>query len=140
VRLPGDRSASLRAALRQVSGDGDELSDEFALLHRLATPTSLDRSIGDDQGNELVDLIADQGPGPEHELLEDEHRQWLRELLGTLDPRARSAVEQRFGFVDGRKRSYREVGDDLGITAEAARRLVKRSVATVRHRALASDY
>ena len=140
VRLPGDRSASLRAALRQVSGDGDELSDEFALLHRLATPTSLDRSIGDDQGNELVDLIADQGPGPEHELLEDEHRQWLRELLGTLDPRARSAVEQRFGFVDGRKRSYREVGDDLGITAEAARRLVKRSVATVRHRALASNY
>ena len=27
VRLPGDRSASLRAALRQVSGDGDELDE-----------------------------------------------------------------------------------------------------------------
>src|SRR4029453_12964364 len=27
VRLPGDRSASLRAALRQVAGDGEELDD-----------------------------------------------------------------------------------------------------------------
>ena len=43
VRLPGDRSASLRAALRQVSGDGDELDDENARLHRLSTPVSLDR-------------------------------------------------------------------------------------------------
>ena len=59
VRLPGDRSASLRAALRQVSGDGDELDDEHARLHRLTTPTSLDRTIGDDDGNELVDLLAD---------------------------------------------------------------------------------
>jgi len=40
VRLPGDRSASLRAALRQASGDGEELDDENARLYRLTTPTS----------------------------------------------------------------------------------------------------
>ena len=34
--------------------------------------------------------------------------------------------------MDGRKRSYREVGEDLGVTAEAARRLVKRAVNAVR--------
>lgn len=140
VRLPGDRSASLRAALRQVAGDGDELSDEHARLHRLATPTSLDRTVGDDDSNELVDMLADQTPGPEHRLLDDEHREWLHDLLQVLDPRARSAVEQRFGFIDGRKRSYREVGDDLGITAEAARRLVKRSISTVRSRAVTAAY
>src|SRR5712691_12989843 len=33
VRLPGDRSASLRAALRQASGDGEELDAESARLH-----------------------------------------------------------------------------------------------------------
>ena len=49
-------------------------------------------------------------------------------LLDVLDTRARYAVEQRFGLHDGRKRSYREVGEDLGVTAEAARRLVKRAV------------
>jgi RNA polymerase primary sigma factor len=56
-------------------------------------------------------------------------------LLDVLDKRARYAVEQRFGIGDGRKRSYREVGEDLGVTAEAARRLVKRAVNTVRDRA-----
>jgi RNA polymerase primary sigma factor len=137
VRLPGDRSASLRAALRQVSGDGDELDDENARLYRLTTPTSLDRTVGDDDGSELIDLIADDKPGPESMLEVSEEQRQLGDLLGVLDDRARFAVEQRFGLSDGRRRSYREVGDDLGVTAEAARRLVKRAVHAVREEALA---
>ncbi|MGI9578339.1 MAG: sigma-70 family RNA polymerase sigma factor [Microthrixaceae bacterium] len=138
VRLPGDRSASLRSALRTVSGDGDELDDEHARLHRLTTPTSLDRTVGDDDSNELVDLIADSKPGPEAITLDAEHEEWLHGLLDVLDPRARTAVEQRFGLADGRRRSYREVGEELGVTAEAARRLVKRAVVAVRDSAMAT--
>jgi RNA polymerase primary sigma factor len=138
VRLPGDRSASLRSALRTVAGDGDELDDEHARLHRLTTPTSLDRTVGDDDSNELVDLIADAKPGPEAMTLDAEHEAWLHGLLDVLDPRARNAVEQRFGLSDGRRRSYREVGEELGVTAEAARRLVKRAVNAVRDNALAT--
>ena len=139
VRLPGDRSAALRSALRAVSGDGDELDDENARLHRLSTPTSLDRTVGDDDSNELVDLLADEAnPSPESQLIDSEHSEWLHGLLDVLDPRARSAVEQRFGMVDGTRHSYREVGEDLGMTAEAARRLVKRAVNTVREQALAT--
>ena len=135
VRLPGDRSASLRAALRQVSGDGDELDDEHARLHRLTTPTSLDRTIGDDDSNELVDLLPDANPGPEQVVIGRAEEQMVTDLLGVLDARARYAVEQRFGLRDGRKRSYREVGEELGVTAEAARRLVKRAVNLVREQA-----
>jgi RNA polymerase primary sigma factor len=136
VRLPGDRSASLRAALRQVSGDGDELDDEHARLHRLTTPTSLDRTIGDDDSNELIDLLADEStPSPEQQVMSQVEEQMITDLLGVLDSRARYAVEQRFGLHDGRKRSYREVGEELGVTAEAARRLVKRAVTAVREQA-----
>ena len=135
VRLPGDRSASLRAALRQVSGDGDELDDEHARLHRLTTPTSLDRTIGDDDSNELIDLLPDTHPGPEQEVLARVEEQMVNDLLSVLEPRAKYAVEQRFGLQDGRKRSYREVGEELGVTAEAARRLVKRAVSAVRDQA-----
>ena len=137
VRLPGDRSASLRAALRQVAGDGEELDDENARLYRLTTPTSLDRPVGDDDGSELVDLLAADVPTPEQVLVDREEEQDLHDLLGVLDSRARYAVEQRFGLTDGRKRSYREVGEELGVTAEAARRLVKRAVEAVREEALA---
>src|SRR3954469_11215447 len=137
VRLPGDRSASLRAALRQGSGDGDELDAEHARLHRLATPTSLDRVVGDDDGSELVDLLADDNPGPEELTLASEEDRMVTSLLDVLDGRARFAVEQRFGLHDGRKRSYREVGEELGVTAEAARRMVKRAVNAVRNEAAA---
>jgi RNA polymerase primary sigma factor len=136
VRLPGDRSASLRAALRQASGDGEELDDESARLYRLTTPTSLDRPVGDDDGSELVDLLAADVPTPEQVLLDREDEATLNDLLDVLDTRARYAVEQRFGLTDGRKRSYREVGEELGVTAEAARRLVKRAVDAVREEAV----
>ena len=135
VRLPGDRSASLRAALRAVSGNGDELDEEHARLHRLTTPTSLDRTIGDDDSNELVDLLPDAAPGPELEVMAIAENEMATRLLDVLDSRARYAVEQRFGLHDGRKRSCREVGEELGVTTEAARRLVKRAVNTVRERA-----
>ena len=55
----------------------------------------------------------------------------LDELLGTLDERARYAVEARFGLLDGERKSFREVGESLGVTAEAARRLVSRAVASL---------
>ena len=140
VRLPGDRSASLRAALRQVSGDGDELDDEHARLHRLTTPTSLDRTIGDDDSNELIDLLPDANPGPELEVLDKAEKEMVTGLLDILeDERAKRAVAQRFGLLDGRKRSYREVGEELGVTAEAARRLVKRAIIRVREYAEAHN-
>jgi RNA polymerase primary sigma factor len=135
IRLPGDRSAGLRAALRQVAGDGDELDDELARLHRLTTPTSLDRTIGDDDSNELIDLLPDANPGPETLVLARAEENEVTSLLDVLEPRAKYAVEQRFGLQDGRRRSYREVGEELGVTAEAARRLVKRAVNTVREEA-----
>ena len=135
VRLPGDRSAGLRAALRASSGDADQLDDENADLHRLTTPTSLDRTVGAEDGNELVDLLADSNPGPESMVIAQAEDDMIHDLLSVLEPRAKYAVEQRFGLSDGRRRSYREVGEELGVTAEAARRLVKRAVTTVRDHA-----
>src|SRR5918997_1100724 len=128
VRLPSERSAQLRAALRDVSGEGDDLDADLANLHRLATPTSLDRTVGDDGEQELVDLLPDAVAGPEQIVVDAMHTEQVTGLLDNLEPRARVAVEQRFGLVDGQRRSFREVGESLGVTAEAARRIVKRAV------------
>jgi RNA polymerase primary sigma factor len=132
IRIPGDRSANLRAALREVAGSGGELAPELSRLHRLTTPTSLDRTIGDDDSNELGDLIADDGPSPESVLVAREQEGTTTSMLDILDARARYAVERRFGLADDEKHSFREVGEELGITPEAARRLVKRAIARVR--------
>jgi RNA polymerase primary sigma factor len=128
VRLPSERSAQLRAALRAVSGEGDDLDAELAHLHRLATPTSLDRTVGDDGDQELVDLLPDAVPGPEAIVMNAMEEEMVTSLLDRLEPRARTAVEHRFGLHDGQTHSFREVGEVLGVTAEAARRIVKRAV------------
>jgi RNA polymerase primary sigma factor len=132
IRIPGDRSASLRAALRQASGDGETLDQGNAELHRLTTPVSLDKTVGDDGDATLGDLMANGDPTPEDAVMVGVESDLLDELLGTLDPRARYAVEARFGLLDGERRSFREVGESLGVTAEAARRLVSRAVAGLR--------
>ena len=173
VRLPNRRSASLRAALRQVNEDGDELDNVHARLYRLTHPTSLDRIIGgyddeepfrrliaadsevgdsmdlidlflrlrdrnsgrdleDDDSVEAIDLLSEVVPGPEVEVMAKAEEEMVIGLLDILDDRAKHAVRQRFGLIDGRKRSYREVGEEFGVTAEAARRLVKRAIKQVR--------
>jgi RNA polymerase primary sigma factor len=128
VRLPGDRSAELRAALRANGGSQDDLDADLAALHRLATPTSIDRPIGDGDGSELGDLLADHVAGPEQVVVDRIHTDTVVGLLERLEPRARRAVQLRLGLEDGRRRSLREVGDDIGISAEAARRMVDRAL------------
>ena len=132
IRIPGDRSASLRAALRQASGDGETLDVGNAELHRLTTPVSLDKTVGDDGDATLGDLMANGQGTPEDAVMAMVDTELLNELLGTLDDRARYAVEARFGLIDGERKSFREVGEDLGVTAEAARRLVSRAVEGLR--------
>ncbi|MFM2047192.1 MAG: polymerase sigma factor HrdD [Actinomycetota bacterium] len=128
IRIPGDRSASLRAALRQSSGDGETLDASNAELHRLTTPVSLDKTVGDDGDATLGDLMPNGQGTPEDAVMDLVESELLEELLGTLEPRARKAVEKRFGLYDGEKQSFREIGEELGVTAEAARRLVSRAV------------
>ena len=111
IRIPGDRSASLRAALRQASGDGETLDQANAELHRLTTPVSLDKTVGDDGDATLGDLMANGDGTPEDHVMTMVDSDLLDELLGTLDARARYAVEARFGLLDGERKSFREVGE-----------------------------
>ena len=135
IRLPGERAASLRAAVRQASGGGEELDSEHALLNRLTSLTSLNATVGDDNNSELVDLQPDTGPGPEDLVLAADRIGTLAELLDVLDDRSRFALEMRYGLIDGQKHSYREIGEVLGLTSEAIRRIIGRSLDSVRARA-----
>ena len=135
IRLPGERAASLRAAVRRASGGGGELDSEHALLHRLTSPTSLNATVGDDNSSELVDLQPDTSPGPEDLALASDRMATLGDLLEVLDDRSRFALEMRYGLIDGEKHSYREIGEALGLTSEAIRRIIGRSLESVRDQA-----
>jgi len=132
IRIPGDRSAQLRSTLRQVGGDADQLDAASAELHRLTSNVSLDKNVGDDGDASLGDLIANTDASPEDIVMAGVDGELLDELLGILDPRSRYAVESRFGLIDGEKHSFREIGEHLGVTSEAARRLMNRALDSLR--------
>ncbi|HEU4842066.1 MAG TPA: sigma-70 family RNA polymerase sigma factor, partial [Ilumatobacteraceae bacterium] len=132
IRIPGDRAAALRSALRQAGGDAETLDAYNAELHLLTSTASLDKTIGEDGDATLGDLLPDDQLSPEDIVLAGVDGELVDELLESLDPRARFAVEARFGLLDGERKSFREVGQELHITAEAARRLVNRALATLR--------
>ena len=134
VRLPGERAANLRTALRNTA-DTDDLSAEHARMLRLTTPTSLDQPIGDEPGDTLIDMIASQDPGPEAEAMSNAELRLVMGLLDALTPRMRLSVELRFGLRNGNGISYREVGEVLGITGEAARRTVRAAINILRTQA-----
>ena len=122
IRIPGDQSARLRAALRETFGDWETLDPLSAELHRLTRP----------QYRPEMDSLERKDEIREDEVMAMVDTELLDELLGTLDSRARYAVEARFGLLDGERKSFREVGEHLGVTAEAARRLVSRAVSCVK--------
>ena len=100
IRIPGDRSASLRAALRQASGDGETLDPQNAELHRLTTPVSLDKTVGDDGDATLGDLMANDDITPEDARdVAGRERPARRAPRTRSTPRARFAVEARFGLA-----------------------------------------
>jgi RNA polymerase primary sigma factor len=76
--------------------------------------------------------MANSDPSPEDVVMAEVDSNLLGELMSTLEGRARFAVESRFGLLDGERRTFREIGQSLGITAEAARRLVNRALEGLR--------
>src|SRR3954452_11603650 len=106
IRIPGDRAATLRSALRQAGGDVDTLDAFNAELHLLTSTASLDKSIGDDGDATLGDLLADDEISPEDVVMSGVETELIEEMLGGLDERARYAVEARFGLLDGERHSF----------------------------------
>ncbi len=96
-------------------------------------PVSLETPIGDDEENELGQLIADPDaavPGDEaaRSLMRDD----LDELLAELRPRERRIIQLRFGLSDGHQRTLEEIGKRLGISRERVREVERSALIRLR--------
>ena len=123
----------MRAELRASHGDGEQLTTESAELHRLSTPVSLNKKVGDDGDAELGDLMITSADLPEDSVFAAIDSELLERLVDTLpSKRSRRAIRLRFGLETGEPMPYSKVGEHFGVTAEAARRLVSRAIAELR--------
>lgn len=87
---------------------------------------SLDQPAG--EHGELSDLFADEAAEDPFEAAVDAMRHaGVRRGLAALPERERRVLELRFGF-DGDERTLAEVGRELGLTRERARKLETRAL------------
>ena len=96
--------------------------------------------IDSDEGNSLSEMIADQqGPSPDQGLLDASNGPLVQSLLEKLEPRQQRILELRFG-LDGdseEPRTYKEIGQIIGLTRERVRQLEKLALASLK--SLAED-
>jgi len=104
-----------------------DLAHIIACKQLAVEPLRLDAPIGD-QTN-LGDMLADpHAISPEDLVVDSMARAELHALMeNSLSDRELEMVASRYQFA-GRKLSYREIGEDTGVTAEAARRFHKRTM------------
>ena len=87
-------------------------------------------------GNELLlsDVLSCDDESVYKRLEGEEDAKIIREALASLDERERIIIELRFGLVDGKEKTQKEVAETLGISQSYISRLEKKIIANLREK------
>jgi RNA polymerase nonessential primary-like sigma factor len=103
---------------------------ECLLLNRHSV--SLDMQVGSQQDILLQDLIEDNRPSPESQLVKESEYQDVKDLLSCLSPQQQEVLTLRFGLVDGHEQSLAQISKYLGISRERVRQIEKKALTYLR--------
>ncbi len=91
----------------------------------------------------LINAIFGCGYSPGREFLKDNDlheqvdgqtlRETIYSLLDNLGDRAKKVIELRFGFVNGKSRTFKEVGAEFDVTRERIRQIEGKALRMLRH-------
>lgn len=133
LKLPKkQRQEVMLAKLRKqgMIGALDSLDD---VLQASQGTASLDATVSDDGGATLGDMMTNE---PASSLLDDVEHDELRGLFGRvlagLDERERRIVIARYGLDGSEPRTYVEIGDVFGVTAERVRQIERAVLSKIR--------
>jgi len=119
----------------------EELAEELnmpadrvrAILKMIQSPISMQAAVGDDDAC-FGDFIEDhQAESPSDLTASSLLKGKLTEVLKTLTERERHILEQRFGLVDGCRRTLEEVGAQYKVTRERIRQIEAKALRKLRH-------
>src|SRR5580700_10447552 len=77
-----------------------------------------------EDGFAIQELVQDgRSKPPDTELLEDDDRQHVLQMLSKMDPREATVLRMRFGLDDQDPKTLKEIGERLGLTRERVRQI-----------------
>lgn len=117
----GEEAPATQSRERPANMPSERILEAVRLVQQ---PLSLERSVGDENDAFLSDAIEDpHAISPIDATTNALLRTRLLELLDELPLRERAVVELRYGLVDGRPRTLKEVSNHFGLTRERIRQL-----------------
>jgi RNA polymerase primary sigma factor len=97
-------------------------------------PVSLDRSLSDDDGRRLIDVLVDpnEAPSPPDQMMSSETQQEMLKLLSVLKPIEADILRKRFGLINDHERTLKEIGDEYRLSRERVRQLQEQALGKMR--------
>lgn len=115
------------------------IENEILMFLRKSNQHKMDISIEeplniDWDGNELLlsDVLGTDGDTVNENIENEAEKQLLLDSIARLSPRERFIMEKRFGLVDGKELTQKEVADLIGISQSYISRLEKRIIKRLR--------
>jgi RNA polymerase primary sigma factor len=98
------------------------------------TPVSLDRPISDEDGRRLIDVLVDpnEGPAVPEQMASTETQGEMLKFLSALKPIEADILRKRFGLVNDRERTLKEIGDEYRLSRERVRQLQEQALGKMR--------
>lgn len=123
-----------KPTIEEVAIELEVTPEEVAELHKYSQKiTSLEATVGTDEGVELGELIEDtQSIDPVDIVARVFRDQKLMQMLGQLTQREADILRFRYGLADGDPHTLKETGDRFGLTRERIRQIEMKAIKKLR--------
>jgi RNA polymerase primary sigma factor len=120
-----EQSLGREPSLEEIASECDIPPAKVRWMLRISrAPISLEKPVGDDRDGELGDFVEDPNAGePQAAMLEEMLAAEIEVLLNALPTREARVLQLRFGLLDGRTYTLKEVGEKFGVTRERIRQI-----------------
>jgi len=134
-----EQTLGREASIEELAAELELPSKKVQWMLRIARcPLSLEKPVGEERDSELGDFIPDEElPAPQEAAAQTVLRDEIERMLTSLSPREARVLELRFGLLDGRTHTLKEVGEKFGVTRERIRQIETEALERLRnpHRA-----
>ncbi len=98
-------------------------------------PISLEAPVGEEEDGKFGDFIEDKTfINPYEEVVNEDLRKHIEEILEQLNERERAVIKMRFGLMpDKSERTLEEIGKALNVTRERVRQIESSAIKKLRH-------